>query len=866
MKKTNLLLAIITMMFIASCSNDDDTIVEAPIPEAPISVVLNEIEFLGDRVEILNTGSAVADINDYFLCLGPGTYRRIGDLTNETASIDPGSFLVVTYDQLNTSAGQINDTPGTGGLGLYTQGGSFGDPSTLADFVQWGAAGSIRETTAVDAGIWTTGEFVTVTTNTGTSIIYDGTGDTAADFSETTTPSFGEANGNAVAPLRSIVLNEVEYLGDRVEILNTGNVSADISGYFLCLGPGTYRQLSALPAVSGSTTLAPGEFLVVTYDQLNADAGQINNVSGTGGLGLYINNTGFADPTTISDFVQWGAAGSVRETTAVEAGIWTAGEFVSVVNGIDNSIIFDGEGDVAADWEETATPSFGEANGNAVAPVRSIVLNEVEYLGDRVEILNNGNSTADVSGYFLCLGPGTYRQLSALPAVSGSTTLAPGEFLVVTYDQLNVTAGQISGVNGTGGLGLYINNTGFANPDTISDFVQWGAAGSVRETTAVAAGIWTAGEFVSVANVEDTSIVFDGEGDTAADFSETITPSFGAENGAAVPPVRSIVLNEVEYLGDRVEILNNGNVSADISGYFLCLGPGTYRQLSALPAVSGSTTLAPGEFLVVTYDQLNVTAGQISGVNGTGGLGLYINNTGFANPDTISDFVQWGAAGSVRETTAVAAGIWTAGEFVTVVNDVNNSIIFDGEGDTAADFAETTTPSFGAENGDAVPPAVNSSVVINEIQFNTSGTGGQIEIFNNGNVNFDLSDHWLCLGSGTYRQIGNAASVTVVSGNIDLAPGEYLVIEYPNLNVTDGGFGLYSSNAFGSSAAMVDFVQWGDGGNQREPVAVGAGLWTAGDFIPQISDINYSFAFDGEGNTSADWFEESSPTLGAANN
>jgi len=150
--------------------------------------------------------------------------------------------------------------------------------------------------------------------------------------------------------------------------------------------------------------------------------------------------------------------------------------------------------------------------------------------------------------------------------------------------------------------------------------------------------------------------------------------------------------------------------------------------------------------------------------------------------------------------------------------------------------------------------------------FDASGTGGQVEIFNNGNIDFDLSDHWLCLGSGTYRMIGDASRVTIVSGNINLAPGEYLVLEYPNLQVTDGGFGLYSSQAFGSSAAMIDFVQWGDTGNQREPVAVGANLWTAGDFIPTLTNNAYSFAFDGEGNASTDWAVDTTPTLGAVNN
>ena len=64
----------------------------------------------------------------------------------------------------------------------------------------------------------------------------------------------------------------------------------------------------------------------------------------------------------MADFVQWGAAGSQRENVAVEAGIWTAGDFVEVLGSADNSIIFDGEGNGVENWDETTTPSLGGSN------------------------------------------------------------------------------------------------------------------------------------------------------------------------------------------------------------------------------------------------------------------------------------------------------------------------------------------------------------------------------------------------------------------------------------------------------------------------------------------------------------------------
>jgi len=167
-------------------------------------------------------------------------------------------------------------------------------------------------------------------------------------------PPTGEAN---------IVINEVAYLSGEVELTNTGDADSDVSGYFLCLGPGTYVQVSDIVS-SGSTTLAPGAFLVLDYDMPNA----------VGGLGLYINNSGFGDAANIADFVQWGDAGNARENVAVDAGIWTEGDFVPVLGSSDNSIVFDGEGEAASDWAETTTVTLGRTRSTLCCHQRSGIL------------------------------------------------------------------------------------------------------------------------------------------------------------------------------------------------------------------------------------------------------------------------------------------------------------------------------------------------------------------------------------------------------------------------------------------------------------------------------------------------------------
>ncbi|GEM_PF-2052265 len=309
----------------------------------------------------------------------------------------------------------------------------------------------------------------------------------------------------------------------------------------------------------------------------------------------------------------------------------------------------------------------------------------------------------------------------------------------------------------------------------------------------------------------------------------------------------SLVLNEVEYLGDRVELFNNGDTTIDAADYFLCLGPGTYRRIGDLETV-GNTNIAPGAYISVAYEMPNTAAG----------LGLYINNTGFGDPNTLADFVQWGAAGSAREDVAVTAGIWTAGEFVEVSDDTTNSIIFDGEGNGAINWAETTTVTIGEENVLTLPVELRESIVFNEVQY---GERDLVELYNNGDLPVDLSNYWLCLGPGTYQQIGG---LEPVSGSIQLEPGAFLVLPY-SMPDDQAGLGLYSVNQFANPEAIMDFVQYGAAGSAREEVAVTAGIWTAGDFVPTVRLGSFSMEYDGEGDASTDWSEEVNPSLGFAN-
>ncbi len=109
----------------------------------------------------------------------------------------------------------------------------------------------------------------------------------------------------------------------------------------------------------------------------------------------------------------------------------------------------------------------------------------------------------------------------------------------------------------------------------------------------------------------------------------------------------------------------------------------------------------------------------------------------------------------------------------------------------------------------------------------------QIKIKNFGSGSVDITNYRFCaLFEYANIAIGN---VTIVAGDLNLSPLEEVTLTWnagSGFNTTASDLGLYlPSGAFSSSAAMVDFFQYGAGGQGRENVANTAGLWTAGQFM-----------------------------------
>ncbi len=150
--------------------------------------------------------------------------------------------------------------------------------------------------------------------------------------------------------------------------------------------------------------------------------------------------------------------------------------------------------------------------------------------------------------------------------------------------------------------------------------------------------------------------------------------------------------------------------------------------------------------------------------------------------------------------------------------------------------------------------SVQSQIVINEF-----GENNTVELKNIGSATVDISTYWLC-DFPAYDQL---STLNIVCGSLNLAAGEVVAFDDWSIDANDSELGLYTTNSFGSSTALIDYVEWGSSGHQRASVAANAGIWTTGDFLPSIP-AGESYAYDGDGDASSD-FTSGSNTFCADN-
>ncbi|WP_298342096.1 T9SS type A sorting domain-containing protein [uncultured Algibacter sp.] len=191
--KTELLLkkikhwSVYTLLFLANVA----------LLQAQEDVRLTKVDTVEDEITISNFGTMEANITNYQLCLGPGTYVRVGATTGGNVIIPPSSDVIISYN--------VNEA--SGGLSLFSNT-NFGssNPADLIAYVQWGAANQLRVGQAVTAGRW----------------------DNASNFVSGTPPYSTTEGGSAAVWFEACDAN-----GGQIQIAATTDTTAEI-----CVGEG----------------------------------------------------------------------------------------------------------------------------------------------------------------------------------------------------------------------------------------------------------------------------------------------------------------------------------------------------------------------------------------------------------------------------------------------------------------------------------------------------------------------------------------------------------------------------------------------------------------------------------------------------
>lgn len=178
---------------------------------------------------------------------------------------------------------------------------------------------------------------------------------------------------------------------------------------------------------------------------------------------------------------------------------------------------------------------------------------------------------------------------------------------------------------------------------------------------------------------------------------------------------------DVDYEGqpEWVELYNAGSTEVDVSSWELCTFPAYLNLGTETPVLIGSTTIQPGEYLVVAYNPLVDSGGEV---------GLYINDSNFAEPSNMVDYMEYITSGQTRESVAVTAGYWTTSTAVPAVPAGKTYSYFEG-GATPVENWDAGDPTPGAMNAVAtsVTPRSGNAITLRHNYPNPFNTWTQID-------------------------------------------------------------------------------------------------------------------------------------------
>ena len=175
-----------------------------------------------------------------------------------------------------------------------------------------------------------------------------------------------------------------------------------------------------------------------------------------------------------------------------------------------------------------------------------IVISEVNFQSNVVEIFNNGPSDVDISTWWICNrvnGSPFYYTIANATSINPASTEASGvaDLILEAGDVLvlDVTAGFLPPANGEF---AFYNSNSFGSSAAIEEYIAWGGDG-FRDNVADGAGLWTTGDFIDVTGLSAGDSLQLIPGASSASSSDYV---FGAPSFGAIPePSSAIVLGLV---------------------------------------------------------------------------------------------------------------------------------------------------------------------------------------------------------------------------------------------------------------------------------------------------------------------------------
>ncbi len=663
-----------------------------------------------------------------------------------------------------------------------------------------------------------------------------------------------------------VVINELQ-APNIIELKNIGSTSQDISSFWLCNRPAYMQLNNASLTIDGDLDLAPGEIVVVTGFSTGAGT--------TGEMALYTSNS-FSSSADIVDYVIWGDDGSTRTTTAVAAGIWTDGQFAPTFSDTQ-SLQYFGSDDLVSNYS-TLNPTVGKVNCNPEAG--TVSLNETATTDA------NGTTAVDGNTAIICIDS------DAAPVAvtkTGHNTMLSYRY-VITDDQntildiVNTNSIDLTGAGpgtcriwgwsyrGTPNNGLDFVGEPLANLDAVN-------CSDISENWVTVIRVAPEAGIVSI----DADATTQANPSTAVDENTAI---ICIDSDAA--PVAVTKTGHETNLSYRYVITDDQNTILDIvntnSINLTGAGPGTCRiwgwsyrgtpnngldfigePLADLDAVNCSDISENWVTVIRVAPEAGTVSIDVDTTGNPNGTTSINGNIARILVDNQPDPIAVTKTG--HETNLSYRYVITDNQN-TILDIVNTNTIDLDDADVGVcriwGWSYRGTPNNGLDfvgSPIADLDAVNCSDIsenwitvervaeeVAQIVINETDGDSVVQLKNIGTASVDISNYWLC-NVPSYSRIGSLE----IQGDLDLAPGETVnILNFTAINKADSELGLYSTNLFGDSNAIVDYIEWGSTGHGRSSVAIEAGTWTEGDFIAAIPESDF-IVYDGSGDAASDY-------------